>query len=290
MDKAVFLSWSLAWGQTMIGVMTVMAVIPPSKGLIPACCSCQDCCSHAPDSMAGHCWPTPPEETPRHLQANLVQSLLGSLLLSPGSCMYKVLLYPSRVCFLVGSHPFVWFQVGKSVVSPRILQQCKNFFGIIVLQFVGHLLSGSVLELMATSSERTYATTSESVAARTPVPVAGHSWPVTLQETLEHSKAGLAQSLTGAIALFPQSCVHKVLFVPSKSLASLRYDAIFPLLPSCWGFSFGLGCWVSFGGGSNICLSMAVQQLWPWCSHRRRWTQALPLRHLCSWFHASDWL
>ena len=32
-------------------------------------------------------------------------------------------------------------------------------------------------------------------------------------------------------------------------------NAIFLLLPSCWGFSFALGCWVSFaagGGGSRI--------------------------------------
>ena len=65
-------------------------------------------------------------------------------------------------------------QVVKSVVGPRILQQCKNFFGIIVLQFVGRLLSGSVVELMVTSSKMTYAASSKSVAARTPVPVAGH--------------------------------------------------------------------------------------------------------------------
>ena len=31
-------------------------------------------------------------------------------------------------------------QVGKYVVGPRNLQYFKNFFGIIVLQFVGHLL------------------------------------------------------------------------------------------------------------------------------------------------------
>ena len=63
-------------------------------------------------------------------------------------------------------------QVVKSAAGPRVLQQCKNFFGIIVLQFVGRLLSGSVVELMVTSSKRTYAASSKSVAARTPVPVA----------------------------------------------------------------------------------------------------------------------
>ena len=40
-------------------------------------------------------------------------------------------------------------------------QQCENFFGMIVLQFVGHPPSSSVVELMVelTSSKRTYANT-----------------------------------------------------------------------------------------------------------------------------------
>ena len=39
----------------------------------------------APDPAAGHSLPTPPLETLRHSQAGLGQSLLGSLLHSPGS-------------------------------------------------------------------------------------------------------------------------------------------------------------------------------------------------------------
>ena len=39
----------------------------------------------APNPPAVHCQPTPPPETPGHSQANLGQSLVGSLLLSPGS-------------------------------------------------------------------------------------------------------------------------------------------------------------------------------------------------------------
>ena len=39
----------------------------------------------APDPAAGHCQPTPPLETPGRSQASLGQSLVGSLLLSPGS-------------------------------------------------------------------------------------------------------------------------------------------------------------------------------------------------------------
>ena len=39
----------------------------------------------APDTAAGHHRPTPLPETPRHSAASLSQSLMGSLLLSPGS-------------------------------------------------------------------------------------------------------------------------------------------------------------------------------------------------------------
>ena len=39
----------------------------------------------APDPATGYCWPTPPAEIPGHSQASLGQSLVGTLLLSPGS-------------------------------------------------------------------------------------------------------------------------------------------------------------------------------------------------------------
>ena len=38
----------------------------------------------APESVGGCCQPTPLPETPGYSQANLGQSLVGSLLLSPG--------------------------------------------------------------------------------------------------------------------------------------------------------------------------------------------------------------
>ena len=75
MSGAVFLPCCLAWGQTMVGVMTVIT----SKGLV-----CTVVFS-AHDRVAGHCWPISPPETPGHSQASLAQSLVGSLLLSPSS-------------------------------------------------------------------------------------------------------------------------------------------------------------------------------------------------------------
>ena len=87
-----------------------------------------------------------------------------------------------------------------------------------------------------------------------------HSRPLLLrQETLKHSKAGLAQSLAGSLG----PGMHKVLFEPSECLWwiwGLILNTILPHLPSCWGFSFTLGCGVSFLVGSNILLSMVVQQ------------------------------
>ena len=53
----------------------------------------------APDPAAGHRRPTPPLDTPGHSRASLGQSLVWSLLLSPGSSAHKVLFVPSQ-CLL----------------------------------------------------------------------------------------------------------------------------------------------------------------------------------------------
>ena len=108
---------------------------------------------------------------------------------------------------------------------------------------------------MVTSSKRAYATP-RAAAPRAPAPVAVHCWPMPLQETLRHSKAGLAQPLWGLL-------VHQVLFDPPKHLWwvwGLILNAILPLLPSCWAFSFAFACGVSFLVESNIFLLTAVQQ------------------------------
>ena len=80
------------------------------------------------------------------------------------------------------------------------------------------------------------------------------------QETFNHSKVGLAQSLVGSLG----PGAHKDLFEPSNhrwQVCGLILNVILPLLPSVWGFSFALGCGVSFLVGSNILLSMVVQWL-----------------------------
>ena len=68
-------------------------------------------------------WPTPLLETPRHSQASLARSLVGSLLFSPGSWCGQAFVVPSKSLF-----PWEFWvllcdpQAGKSVVSPRTFE------------------------------------------------------------------------------------------------------------------------------------------------------------------------
>ena len=66
------------WDQTMMEVMKIMA--SSFKGS-----HAHTATLNAPNSAAGHHQPTPPPETPGLSQESLGQSLVGSLLLSPGS-------------------------------------------------------------------------------------------------------------------------------------------------------------------------------------------------------------
>ena len=117
-------------------------------------------------------------ETLGHSQASLIQSFLGSQLLSLGSwctqgfvCVCQESVSPVlwklcnwipldfKVKFPGSSQSLCWIpRLGNLLWALELLQQCENFFGIIVLQFLGHLLGGSMVWLMATSSQRSYAT------------------------------------------------------------------------------------------------------------------------------------
>ena len=120
------------------------------------------------DPAAGHHYPMPPLETPGHSQTSLGQSLVGSLLLSPRSwctqgfvCALWESVSPvlckfcnqiplaSKVIFPGGSQPLCQIpKLGNLLLVLEFSQQCENLFGIIVLQFVGRLLGGSMLGLM----------------------------------------------------------------------------------------------------------------------------------------------
>ena len=145
----MFLSCWLPWGQIMVDVMKTSfkrshAGTAVLSAYYPA---------------AGHCWSMPPPETPRHPWASLGQSLVGSLLLSPGSWCTQVFLL--CVCVYVPSR----------CLFPQ-----------------SYVSSGSTMVgLMATSSKRAYAIP-RSAAIRAPALVEGHCWTILPQETLIHSK------------------------------------------------------------------------------------------------------
>ena len=112
-----------------------------------------------------------------------------------------------------------------------------NFFGIIILQFVGHLLSGSIVDNAAWS---------RAAEVRGPVTGAAHCWPVLLQVTNTQRYVWL--NLCGATRSW---CTKGFVWALRASLAGMRLDSKhnLPLLMSCWGFFFALGCKVSFFGG-----------------------------------------
>ena len=154
MGGAVFPPSCLTWGQTMVEVMKKMEASSQRSHARTAELSALDC-------AAGHHWHTPLLETPGHSRASLGQSLVGSLILSPGSWCTQGFVCASKSLF-------PW-----SCVSP----------------------GGSLVGLMVTSSKTAYAI-SRSAAPRVHTPRTGHSWYVPLNETLKHSRACLA-SLCG---------------------------------------------------------------------------------------------
>ena len=131
------------WGQTMVEVMKIMATSLQRSHSGTATLS-------VPNPAAGHHQPTPPPETPGHSLASLGQSVLGSLLLSSGSCCIR----------------FCW------ALQESTSQSCVSS-------------GSSVVGLMVTSSKRAYATP-KAAALRASVPAADHRRPVPPQEMLRH--------------------------------------------------------------------------------------------------------
>ena len=89
-------------------------------------------------------------------------------------------------------------RLGNLLWALELLQQCENFFDVIVLQFVGHLLSRCMVGLLETSSKRIYLSTcraSQVCCSQSPCPCGRRLLTCASTETLKHSKAGLSQSV-----------------------------------------------------------------------------------------------
>ena len=160
MGWAVFPPCCLTWNQTMVKVMKIM---------VTSHCAC---------------------DGPMHTLPHSVPPTLQQGITDP--CFHKGLPYTHRkvwVSFLWGHCSFLLCSGAHKV----LFVPSKSLFP------ESDVSSGdSMLGLMATSSKRAYATT-RSAAPRAPAPASGHCWSIPLQETLKHSKAGLAQSLWGLL-------------------------------------------------------------------------------------------
>ena len=179
MGGTLFSPCSLAWGQTMVGIMAVM-VISFKRIYAP-----RTVVFSVPD-----CWPMPPPETPGHSQASLAQSLVGSVLLSPGFwctqslvCAHQEFISPVlwkfcnqiplafKVKFPGDSQSLCWVpRLGNLLWALELLQKCRNSFGIIFLQCVDCLLGGSMVGLVEISSKKTCTTdhTSQVCSSQSP--------------------------------------------------------------------------------------------------------------------------
>ena len=199
-------------------------------------CSFQDYCIQCPNPVADRSQPTPLPETPGHPQACLAQSLVGSLLLSLRSwCAqgFVCALQESvsqvlwKFCNQIPLASEVKFPGGSQSLCPiprlgnllRVLelsQQCKNIFGIIVLQFMSRLLGGSMVGLMVTSSKRTCAThcASQVCCSQSPCPQGRTLLTLASPGDTQTTKAGLTQSLWGPWVLV---CTRFYLSPPSIS-------------------------------------------------------------------------
>ena len=159
----------------------------------------------ARNPAAGHRWPTPPPETPGHSRASLGQSLVGSQLSSPGS----------------------WCTQGSiCAIQESVSQSCESS-------------GGSMVGIMVTFSKRAYSLP-RSAAPRAPAPVAGHCWPIPLQETLKHSSVSVSVGSLGPgvykvwdfwASLVGMGFDSKWDFTPSTVLLGLF------LWPWMWGIS-----------------------------------------------------
>ena len=107
--------------------------------------------SSVPFPLAGPCQPIPLQKTLKYSQADLAQSLVRLLLLSPGFCLCptRVAVFPSlwtfcnqillsfKVRFPGDSHPFAGSPGWEVYVGPRNFAAVREFLGVIALQFVG---------------------------------------------------------------------------------------------------------------------------------------------------------
>ena len=263
MSGAVFPPCSLVWGQTMVGVLVVMAT--SFKRTYASTLRLSELLKSVPQPRIRPQLTTPPQETLGHSQASLAQSLVGSLLLSLGSWCAKGLFVPSKSLFPQHSGTSVikslWPsmpnslgvpsglpdpQVEKSVVGPRtsapvwelLWYNCSPVCGSSAQWFYDGAKGDLLQEDLCDMPRLPGLLQSEPLSP----------WQATADPCL-HRRHSNTQRLVwlsllwGSLLLSLGSGVHEVSFVPSEHLWrvwDLILNMIVPLLLSCWGFSFAL--------------------------------------------------
>ena len=166
-----------------------------------------------PNPAAAHCRLTPLRETPGHSQASLGQSLVGSLLLSPGSWCTQ-----GFVCTLQVS------------VSPVLCKFWQLYGGV-----NGDLLQEGLCHTQVCGTQ------SPCPCGR---PLLTHTSTGDTQTLKGRSGSDSVGSPgTHKVLYEPSKCLWWVW--------GLILNAISPLLPTCWGFSSALRRGVSFFAGSQ---------------------------------------
>ena len=121
--------------------------------------------------------------------------------------------------------------MGKAMLSKSLIQFSVEGQGHVPSCFLiwGQTMV-EVMMIIVTSFKRSHAST---VTFSVPNPVAGHSRPTPLLETLGHSWASLDQSLMGSLLLFPGSwCTQGFVCCLQKSVS--------PVLCKFWWFYGGV--------------------------------------------------
>ena len=173
---------------------------------MPTYCSFQDC---------GSQWPWP-HVRPLSTQASTGKSSSVSCgVISPFSW---VLVQRRFCCCPGGSQSCQMSRLGNLLWALESLQQCKNFLAIIVLQFVCHLLSGSMVGQWRPLPRWLIPKAMPLLPPESLSPQQVTADPCLWRRHSNTQRQVWLSLLWGVTAPCPQSCVHKVLFVPSEHL------------------------------------------------------------------------
>ena len=205
--------------------------------------------------------------------------------LFPQFCKRSVVKYhwPSKLNSLGGSQS-LWRipRLGNLLWALEHLQQYENFFGIIALQSVGRLLSGSTVGLMVTSSKRAYATCCMKQVCFSQSPCSC-SRPL-----LTHASTGDTQTLigrSGSVCVGSGSwCTQGFVCALRTSLVGMGFGSKCDFIPPTillglllcrwmWGIFFWCNPTVS-------CQRLFSSKLQFWSSRRRKRAHVLLLHHL----------